>query len=112
VGAETALGARLQAGGVPVEVQAGVGGALDDFNRMQWQGSAGGLALQDWFGLQQRRGSGDWQPQGDAAALRAEGQVEQLAQWVALIEGRPHGLPGFAEALAVQETVEALLAGV
>ena len=58
------------------------------------------------------KGSGpDWQPLGDAASLRAEGQVNQLAQWVAMIEGRPHGLPGFAEALAVQQTIEALLAG-
>ena len=111
LGAETALAAQLQAGGVPVRVQAGVGGALDDFNRMAWHGDAGALALGDWFGLQQRLGAGDWQPLGDPSALRAEGQVAQLAQWVALIEGRPHGLPGFAEALAVQETIEALLAG-
>ena len=28
-----------------------------------------------------------------------------------MIEGRVHGLPGFAEALAVQQTIEALRAG-
>jgi hypothetical protein len=32
-----------------------------------------------------------------------------MDQWVALIEGRPHSLPGYAEALAVQQTIEALL---
>lgn len=32
-------------------------------------------------------------------------------QWVALIEGRPHSLPDFAEALAVLVTIKALLAG-
>ena len=53
----------------------------------------------------------DWQALGDPATLRAEGQVDQLAQWVAMIEGRPHSLPGYAEALAVQQTIEALLAG-
>lgn len=111
-GAETALRAELVAGGVPVTVDARVGaGAPDDFNRMLWQGSAGAVALQDWFGLQQQSGGGAWQPQGDAAAMRAEGQAAQLDQWVALIEGRPHTLPTYAEALAVQQTIEALLAG-
>lgn len=112
VGAETALTAQLVAGGVPVTVNGRVGAdAPDDFNRMLWQGSAGAIALQDWFGLQQQAGGGGWQPQGDAAAMRAEGQAAQLEQWVALIEGRPHGLPGYAEALAVQQTIETLLAG-
>lgn len=116
VGAETAITAQLLAGGVPVTVNGRVLGrdgadAPDDFNRMLWQGSAAAIALQDWFGLQQQAAGGDWQPQGDAAAMRAEGQAAQLEQWVALIEGRPHGLPSYAEALAVQQTIEALLAG-
>ena len=112
VAAETALTATLDAGGVPVAVTARVGdGAPDDFNRMVWQGHGGAIALHDWFGLQERSGEGDWQVQGDPMALRAAGQAAQLEQWVALIEGRPHGLPGYAEALAVQVTIEALLAG-
>ena len=45
------------------------------------------------------------------AEARARGQEDQLTQWVALIEKRPHTLPDFAEALAVQETIEALLRG-
>jgi hypothetical protein len=49
---------------------------------------------------------------GDAASLRAEGQASQLDRWAGLIDGRPdHGLPGFAEALAVQQTIETLLHG-
>jgi predicted dehydrogenase len=84
---------------------------LDDFNRFTLQGSTGAVELRDWFGLQQRQGDGPWQLQGDAAAMRQRGQADQLDQWVALVEGRPHTLPGFAEALAVQETIEALLAG-
>jgi predicted dehydrogenase len=111
LGAESALAATLDAGCVPVTIQARVGeGAPDDFNRMTWQGTAGALALQDWFGLQQQAGGGDWQPQGDPMAMRAAGQAAQLDQWVALIAGQPHGLPGYAEALAVQDTIEALLA--
>lgn len=112
VGAETAISARLLAGGVPVQVRGRVDAdAPDDFNRMLWTGSAGAVALQDWFGLQQQAAGGDWQARGDAAAMRAQGQAAQLDQWVAMIEGRPHGLPGYAEALAVQQTIEALLAG-
>ena len=109
--AERALVATLQAGGVPVQVQAAVTGAVDDFNRFTLLGSTGAVELRDWFGLQQRQGNGPWLPQGDAAAQRLRGQADQLDQWVAQIEGRPHTLPGFAEALAVQHTIEALLAG-
>ena len=107
--AETALSAQLQAGGIPVTVQARVGGGPDDFNRTTLRGSAGELELRDWFGLSRRRGAGAWESLGDAADFRARGQVDQLTQWVALIEGRAHKLPGFAEALAVQETIERLL---
>ena len=109
--AETALRARLQAGGIPIEVEAAVAGTLDDFNRLSLRGSTGELELRDWFGAAQRRNGQEWQGLGNAADLRAQGQDEQLTQWVALIEGRAHTLPGFAEALAVQETIERLLAG-
>ena len=109
--AERSLSARLEAGGIPVEVEARVGGELDDFNRMTLRGSAGEVELREWFGVCRRRHGTEWDSLGPAAELRARGQAEQLMRWVALIEGRPQGLPGFAEALAVQETIEALLAG-
>ena len=54
---------------------------------------------------------GGWAPIGGAAAHRAAGQAAQLEQWVRLIDGGSHGLPGYAEALAVQQTIEALLVG-
>ncbi len=109
--AERALVATLQCAAVPVAVQAAVAGTADDFNCFTLQGSSGALELRDWFGLHLRQGDGAWQAQGDAAAMRLQGQADQLDQWVAMIEGRAHGLPDFAEALAVQETIEALLAG-
>jgi len=109
--AETALRAWLQAGGIPIEVNAAVDGVLDDFNRLTLRGDEGEMALHDWFGAQQRRHGDEWQSLGNPADLRAQGQDAQLDQWQALIEGRPHGLPGFDEALAVQETIERLLAG-
>lgn len=109
--AETALTARLEAGGIPVDIDAHIGGAADDFNRMSLRGSEGEIELREWVGVWRRRHGAEWEPQGDAADLRAQGQAEQLTQWVAMIEGRAHSLPGYAEALAVQETIEALLAG-
>ena len=110
-GAETALSARLEAGGIPVAIDARIAGEVADFNRLTLRGSAGEIELRDWYGMRQRRAGAPWESLGDAAEMRARGQVDQLTEWVALVEGRPHKLPGFAEALAVQQTIEALLAG-
>ncbi len=111
VGSERALKARLSAGGVPVTVEARVGGSHPDFNRMTLVGSAGAIEIHDWFGLRRRRDDGDWVPAGTAQGNRQIGQAAQLDQLVAMIEGRAHMLSSFAEALAVQETIEAVLKG-
>jgi predicted dehydrogenase len=114
IGAETALRARLRAGGVAVSVQARVSPEVPvpDHNRMRWRAEGGEIELRDWFGLARQRRGVPGQPPGDAAALRAVGQAGQLDRWAALIDGAPdHGLPGFGEALAVQQTLEALLRG-
>lgn len=113
VGAETALSAQLRCGNVAVRIEGRVDATLatPDHNRMRWRGSEGEIELGEWFGLQQRRRGADWAAVGDAAGHRLAGQVGQLKHWVSLIEGQPHGLPSFAEALAVQRTIEALLAG-
>lgn len=109
--AETALSAQIEAGGIPITVEARVGGDVDDFNRLTLRGTRGEIELRDWFGVYRRGEGASWDSLGDPVELRTRGQVDQLTQWVALIEGRQHGLPGFAEALAVQATIEALLAG-
>ena len=111
-GAETALRARIMASGLPITIEARVGGEVADYNRLTLRGAAGEIELRDWFGVCRRRTGADWELVGAADTLRATGQVDQLSQWVEMIEGRAHGLPGFAEALAVQQTIEALLAGV
>jgi predicted dehydrogenase len=113
IGAETALQARLRVAGVPVSLSGRVDAMLAqaDHNRMRWQGRDGAIELREWFALSRQRTGEDGVALGDAVAMRAAGQAAQLEQWVAMIEGRAHGLPGYAEALAVQQTIEALLAG-
>jgi len=101
----------LKAGGVPVMIEAKVGGSIPDFNRMTLVGSAGAIEIHDWFGLRRRRNGGDWIAAGTAQSNRQAGQAAQLDQMLAMIEGGAHTLPGFAEALAVQETIEAILKG-
>lgn len=111
IGSERGLQARLSAGGVPVTVQAKVGGSLPDFNRMTLMGSTGAVEIHDWFGLRRRGQGGDWVPEGTPQSNRQTGQSAQLDQVAAMIEGKAHTLPSFAEALAVQETIEAILKG-
>lgn len=116
ISAEIGLQAELQAAGVPLRIRGSVGGAGEvpaDLNRMRWQATAGQTQLQEWFSqIEVRDAAGHLLPQETAEGdLRLSGQRDQLDQWVALIEGRPHGLPGYAESLAVQETIEALLQG-
>ncbi len=113
IAAEVGLQAELRAATVPVRIEGRVGGDLPDLNRMVWQASEGQIQLQEWFSqIERRNAAGQLLPHAAASGdLRLSGQRDQLDQWVALIEGRPHGLPGYAEALAVQETIEALLQG-
>lgn len=108
--AETALTAKLEASGVAVRIDAGLRGDKSDLNLLSVSGSRGALRLQEWFGvIEQRIGDGPWQAVADGAGARQQSQASHLDQWAAMIEGRPHGLARFAEALAVQQTIEALL---
>lgn len=109
--AETGLKAQLDASGVPVRIWARVGGGLADYNCMRWRASDGELELNEWFSQARERHGDVWQELGQGEAWRSLAQTDQLDQWVALIEGRSHSLPGFGEALAAQETIEAILAG-
>jgi len=105
--AETDLQALLQIGAVTAQISGRVGGELADHNLMLWRAANGEIELSQWFSqIEQRGGS---KPQGFSGDLRQAAHSDQMDQWVALIEGRPHSLPGYAEALAVQQTIEALL---
>lgn len=102
VGSEQSLSASLSAGGVPVTIEGRIGGEAADFNRLALLGSRGTIEFTEWLA---RR---DGQPvDADGRA----GYLRQLDHLVAFVEGREHVLPDFAEALAVQETIETTLAG-
>lgn len=110
-GAETKLKSSLSASEVPVHVTGKVDAAVPvaDHNEMVWRAEQGAIVLRDWYGLTRLRRGGEVETLGEPDMLREAGQSRQLNQWVALIEGGRHELPSFAEALAVQETIEALL---
>ena len=108
-GSELSLNAELLIGGLPLRIQGQVGGSEADLNHMVWQASSGRIDLREWFSRIEDTGAANESSGEDTVERRQHSQLSQLDQWVALIEGRPHGLPGFAEALAVQETIEALL---
>ena len=102
IAAETALRAELAASGVPIRIEAKIAGDIADQNRMRWRTDKGEVVLSAWFSQIEQRPI-------DMPRPASLDQLDQLDQWVALIEGRPHSLPGYAESLAVQETIEALL---
>ena len=102
---------RLGSGDVPMAIAGSSGGAGPDVIEFRVRGTATAVRIVDWYRLEITDGEG-WttvalpeQPTPALAAYRA--QVDGLA---ALLEGRPHTLPTFGEALAVQEAIEAVLA--
>jgi predicted dehydrogenase len=67
--------------------------------------------LHDWFDLQSSDGGGWQQELAEIEDTRGEAfgfQLDNVAAWV---EGGDHILPSARDALAVQELVEAMLAG-
>jgi predicted dehydrogenase len=109
--AETALSATLRSGGVPVTVAASVGGTAPDLIEARFIGAAAEWRLSDWYRLETFDAKA---PQGrPAPGLPADPRLasyqRQLDQLHAMLSGDTHSLPDFADALAVQRTVEAML---
>ena len=112
--AETAIEARLTAGGTPVHLRGAVGGTdRDDTNAWTLRGTTGAIRLRDWS-IAEREAGTFWATAPDALPnermrpLVLRGQLEKAA---AMTRGEPHGLATLREALEVQEVVEAILAG-
>lgn len=106
---EIGLRARLFAAGVPVDIDAAVLGQEADVNEMRWRARGGEVVLSDWFRCIRLRKDEDWHELSDKDLRPDLAEADLLEHWGALLDGRSHALPGFAEALAVQQTIEALL---
>lgn len=108
---ERDLMATLTAGGVGVHLSGHVGRiAADDKNEMVVTGDRGALRLVDWRHLEMAD-RGGWKPVREAKDTAGPGmaQLDAVAAW---LEGGPHPLASFREALDVQACVEEMLAGV
>jgi predicted dehydrogenase len=105
--------AQLTAGTIPVNLTGNVGTTpKDDHNVWTLRGDHGAIRLRDWSIAERQSDSGVWVADADAlpnerarpAALRR--QLEGVARMTA---GETHHLATLAEALEVQEVVEAIL---
>lgn len=111
---ERGIEARLMAGDIPIELKGSVGTtAKDDHNIWMLEGDRGAVRLCDWSVAERRRPDGTWEraadalSQADARPIALRRQIEGV---VRLTHGEAHHLATLAEALNVQEIVEAILA--
>ena len=109
---ERRIEARLEAGGVPVNLKGSVGTvAADDHNTWTLSGT-GAVRLRDWSWAERQAVDGSWAPDPDAAPnekmrpLVLRRQLEAVAR---MTRGEEHHLATLEEALEVQEIVEAIL---
>ncbi|MFH6785823.1 hypothetical protein [Methylobacterium sp. MA0201] len=111
---ERAVDATFQAGTVPVVLRGRVGEtALDDHNTWTLEGEAGTVRLRDWAIAERRSPDGTFAPAPDAMPNERARPIalrRQLDGVVRMTKGEPHHLATLAEALEVQEVVEAILA--
>ncbi|MCP5080309.1 MAG: Gfo/Idh/MocA family oxidoreductase [Alphaproteobacteria bacterium] len=108
---ESHMAARLEtAGGVPVSVFASVGGQQPDRQEMTIKGAARTYRVAEFYLLSVSEG-GPFEevgpPPADPRAVSLKAQLDELDK---AVRGQAHKLATPAEALAVQELVEAMLA--
>jgi predicted dehydrogenase len=108
--AETAIRARLTAGGIPVTLTGSVGTTpQDDHNSWTLNGA---IRLRDWSFAERLNTDGVWVQAPNALPneqMRPLVLREQLAGVAAMTRGEAHHLATLREALEVQEIVEAIL---
>lgn len=114
-GAETAITAQLEAGGLPITLSGAVGMTdKPDHNLWVLTGDGGQIRLRDWAVAERQQPGGAWvapaQPRSNEE-MRPLVLKRQLDKVVAMTRGQPHSLATLDEALAVQEIVEAMLKG-
>jgi predicted dehydrogenase len=106
-GTESTVRAQLQAGDVPVLLTGDVGGRAPDYNEWTLYGSRASYRIQDWNNL--KIGGDDRWRDLQPSTPPTQGLSEQLDAVTDMLRGRPNPLPNFADALRVQELVEAIL---
>jgi predicted dehydrogenase len=107
--AETHLQSALDIDGMPVSVLGSVGGAGPDRVEYTVWGSRSSRRVLDWNRLFASSGD-DWAPLlTDIQDPREKGYELQLANAAAAVAGDAHSMPDFADALSVQELIEAML---
>lgn len=113
-GTEHRIEARFDAGGVPATLLGEVGATeADDQNAWELRGT-GAVRLRDWSFAERKRPDDTWAPDGESEPnerVRPLVLRRQLEGVAAMTLGAPHPLATLAEALEVQEAVEAMLAG-
>ncbi|CAN5304309.1 hypothetical protein BH10PSE8_BH10PSE8_06820 [soil metagenome] len=111
---ERSIEATLMAGDVPVELKGSVGTtAKDDHNIWMLEGDHGAVRLCDWSVAERRLPDGTWERAADALSqveARPIALRRQIEGVVKLTRGQAHHLATLADALNVQEIVEAILA--
>lgn len=108
-GAETHVLARFDCGGIPLSIIAMSGGTGPDVVEFTVWGSESSCRLIDWFHLAASDGEEWSELRSKVQNPRQDAFMCQLDNLAAMLEGQPHTLPGFREALAVQEVIEELL---
>jgi len=109
---ETHILARLEAaGGAPVSILGAVGGAQPDRQELTVKGSLQSHRITDFHIHAVSDGGPFKATRPEPADRRAESLRRQLDELEKCLRGEPHRLATVAEALSVQEKVEAMLAG-
>ena len=110
---ETDALARMSGSDAPLVMIGTSEGIGPDVNDLTIRGTAGSLRIWDWYRLQHTTG-GEWSDVvgTDRAQLGADAYAAQLDELSKLLDGTPSSIATFAESLAVQELVEAMLSGV
>ena len=109
---ETDALARMTGSKAPLVMIGTSEGAGPDMNDLTIRGTAGSLRIWDWYRLQHAT-KGEWNDVlgTDRAQLAAAAYAAQLDELSKLLDGTPSSIATFAESLAVQVLVEAMLGG-
>ena len=108
---ETHLAARLDCGGIPVNIFGSCGGVGPDRQEVTIWGSEQSHRISDFDCLATSDG-GDWRdalpPDADPRATTLQRQLSNVGLW---LDGKPHPLASARDALSVQRVIEGMLAG-